>query len=80
MEALILMIDNYKNLENLINDYMSPVEDEVVAYDWKGNELFEGDSVYIVDSEYIRDEYEEIKEYFDSTFEKTYLERENTNW
>lgn len=74
------MIDNYKNLENLINDYMSPVEDEVVAYDWKGNELFEGDSVYIVDSEYIRDEYEEIKEYFDSTFEKTYLERENTNW
>lgn len=80
MEALSLMIDNYKNLENLINDYMSPVEDEVVAYDWKGNELFEGDSVYIVDSEYIRDEYEEIKEYFDSTFEKTYLERENTNW
>lgn len=74
------MIDNYKNLENLINDYMSPVEDEVVAYDWKGNELFEGDSVYIVDSEYIRDEYEEIKEYFDSTFEKTYLEREDTNW
>lgn len=74
------MIDNYKNLENLINDYMSPVEDEVVAYDWKGNELFEGDSVYIVDSEYVRDEYEEIKEYFDSTFEKTYLEREDTNW
>lgn len=74
------MIDNYKNLENLINDYMLPAEDEVIAYDWKGNELYDGDSVYIVDSEYIRDEYEEIKEYFDSTFEKTYLERENTNW
>ena len=74
------MIDNYKNLENLIDDYMFPVEDETVAYDWKGNELFEGDSVYIVDSEYVRDEYEEIKEYFDSTFEKTYLEREDTNW
>lgn len=74
------MIDNYKNLENLINDYMFPAEDEVVAYDWKGNELFEGDSVYIVDSEYVRDEYEEIKEYFDSTFEKTYLEREDANW
>ena len=80
MEVLSVVIDNYKNLENLINDYMLPVEDEVVAYDWKGNELFEGDSVYIVDSEYVRDEYEEIKEYFDSTFEKTYLERENTNW
>lgn len=74
------MIDNYKNIENLINDYMFPAEDEVVAYDWKGNELFEGDSVYIVDSEYVRDEYEEIKEYFDSTFEKTYLEREDANW
>lgn len=74
------MIDNYKNLENLINDYIFPAEDEVVAYDWKGNELFEGDSVYIVDSEYVRDEYEEIKEYFDSTFEKTYLEREDANW
>lgn len=74
------MIDNYKNLENLIDGYMFPMEDEVFAYDWKGNELFEGDSVYIVDSEYVRDEYEEIKEYFDSTFEKTYLEREDTNW
>lgn len=74
------MIDNYKNLENLINDYMFPTEDDVVAYDWKGNELFEGDSVYIVDSEYVRDEYEEIKEYFDSTFEKVYLERDDTNW
>ena len=80
MEALSVVIDNYKNLENLISDYMFPVEDEVVAYDWKGSELFEGDSVYIVDSEYVRDEYEEIKEYFDSTFEKTYLEREDTNW
>lgn len=74
------MIDNYKNLENLSNDYMFPGGDDVIAYDWKGNELFEGDSVYIVDSEYIRDEYEEIKEYFDSTFEKTYLEREDANW
>ena len=74
------MIDNYKNLENLSNDYMFPAEDDVVAYDWNGNELFEGDSVYIVDSEYVRDEYEEIKEYFDSTFEKVYLEREDTNW
>lgn len=74
------MTDNYKNIENLSNNYMFPAEDDVIAYDWKGNELFEGDSVYIVDSEYIRDEYEEIKEYFDSTFEKTYLEREDVNW
>ena len=80
MEALSIVIDNYKNLENLIDDYMFPAEDEVVAYDWKGNELYDGDSVYIVDSEYVRDEYEEIKEYFDSTFEKTYLEREDANW
>lgn len=64
----------------MFDRFLEPEEDFVVAYDWKGNEIFEGEEVFVIDGEYIRNDFAEIESYFNENFEKILLEKEECGW
>ena len=73
--------NNYKNLMTILEKYSDIPEEYAIAYDWKGNELFDGDEAFIVDGEYVRDDPTEIRDYFIDTFEKISIEiQEDIQW
>lgn len=64
----------------MIDRFLEPDEDFVIAYDWKGNEIFEGEEVFVIDGEYVRNDLAEIESYFSENFEKISLEKEGYEW
>lgn len=62
------------NLENWIDKNLEPPEDDIVAYDWKGSEIYAGTEVLVVEDEYIVNEDWELADYMRSMYQSRRLE------
>lgn len=67
------VFENERNVELLRKQYYEPEENNPIAYDWAGNDLYEGDEVFIVNGEYVLDTYSEIENYIYENYERIEL-------
>ena len=52
--------------ETLHANYLDPTEPKVLGYDWKGEEIYVGDSYYEIEGDYVCED--DIEEYLKSTY------------
>lgn len=67
------MFENMRNVELLRSQYYEPEESNPIAYDWDGNELYEGDEVFLINEEYVLATAIEIENYIAENYERIEL-------
>lgn len=55
-----------KDLGSWSDAHLDPPEDEIIGYDWKGNELYGYEFGFIIDGEFVCEE--EVLEYIESQY------------
>lgn len=68
-----MSFENMRNVEMLRSQYYEPEENSPIAYDWEGNDLYEGDEVFLVNGEYVLDTTSEIERYIIENYERMEL-------
>lgn len=66
-------MNNEKNVETLRSQHFEEYEPEVIGEDWKGEDLFKGDVVFMIDGDIVLADTDSVYEYVEDRFQKEEL-------